>query len=365
MSDSIETRPGHHHFSPDYATARHRLVAACAARQWTVESHRHPLRGPDGGPLSMDVVRVGPAKARRRLALFAGTHGVEGYFGAAVIHALIADGHLDLLPPDLAVVMVQGLNPWGFAWTRRVTEDNIDLNRNWIDFAAPRPAPGDYAAIAEALLPENLEPGTLAISDAQLRRFARSHGVAALQAAITRGQYHFPDGLYFGGHGPTWSRRRLSEIARAHLAGAEEVIAIDCHTGLGDHGSSESITIAAPGSPAFQRAVALFGEDVKSTLTGDSVSAHLSGSLDEGMAALVAPAQLTFIALEVGTRDGQAVIASLRDDNWLHLRGALDSPEAQAIRARLKDAFAPEEQAWQDRVAALGVGAVLGALSRL
>ncbi|PWR19168.1 M14 family metallopeptidase [Zavarzinia compransoris] len=365
MTDSDRERPGHHHFSPDYATARNRLVAACAARQWTVESHRHPLRGPDGGPIALDVVRVGPAGARRRLALFAGTHGVEGYFGSAVIHALIADGHLDSLPPEVAVVMVHGLNPWGFAWTRRVTEDNVDLNRNWIDFAAGRPPAGDYAAIAEALLPESLEPGVLAIADAQLRRFAREHGLGALQAAITRGQYDYPDGLYFGGFGPGWSRRRIAEIAAAHLAGADEVIAVDFHTGLGPYGTGELISIAAPGSPDFRRAEDLFGPGVKSTLSGDSVSAHLSGSLDEGLAGLVAPCPLAFVALEVGTRDGQAVIAGLRDDNWLHLRGRLDAPEAKAIRARLKDAFAPDEPEWQDRVLALGVACVTGALSRL
>lgn len=356
---------GHVHFSPDYATARRRLIGACAARGLTVESHRHPLRGPDGGPIALDLVHIGPARAEKRLALLAGTHGVEGYFGAAVCLGLIADGHLDHLPPDLAVVVLHGLNPWGFAWSRRVTEDNVDLNRNWIDFASGRPDHPGYEQIADALLPESLEPASLAAADAELRRFARSNGLPALQTAITRGQYHFDDGLYFGGFGPTWSRRRIADVAASHLAGAGHVAAIDFHSGLGPWGAGELITIAAPGSADHTRAVHLFADGIKSTLTGDSVSSHLIGSLDEGLAPLVAPAALTFVALEVGTRDGQTVIAALRDDNWLHRSGRLSAAAARPVKARLKDAFAPEEAEWQDRVYDLGLSAVLRAIARL
>ncbi|MFZ2871587.1 DUF2817 domain-containing protein [Zavarzinia sp.] len=358
-------RSGQHHFSADYATARRRLVEACAARGLTVESHRHPLRGPSGEPIALDVVRVGPADAPRRLLLLAGTHGVEGYFGAAVIHGLIADGHLDHLPRGVAVVMVHGVNPWGFAWTRRVTEENVDLNRNWIDFSAPRPHHQDYERIADALLPESLEPASLAAADAALRHFALSNGFAALQAAVTRGQYHFADGLYFGGFGPTWARRRMADVAAAHLSGAEHVAVVDFHSGLGAYGTGELITIAAPNSADHERAIHLFGDTVKSTLTGESLSAHLTGSLDEGLAALTRPAHLTFVALEVGARDGQTVIAALRDDNWLHQSGRLDSGGAAAIKARLKDAFAPGEADWQDRVYALGIDCVTGAIAKL
>lgn len=357
--------PGHWHFSVDYATARRRLITACAESGLALESHRHPLRGPDGGIVATDVVRIGPMGARNRLVVVAGTHGVEGYFGAAVIHGLIADGHLRDLPRDCAVVLIHGLNPYGFAWTRRVTEDNVDLNRNWVDFARPRPDAPDYAVIADALLPIDLDPATLARADGRLQRFARERGHFALQEAITRGQYQWDDGLYFGGRGPTWSRRRMAEIAARHLAGPGHVAVVDCHTGLGGHGKGELISIAAPDSAEFARAERIFGPGVTSTLAGNSVSAHLMGSLDEGMAALVGPADLTFVALEVGTRDGATVIAALRDDNWLHMRGDAGGPMAPAIKARLKDAFAPADPAWQDRVHALGIICVTQAIQRL
>lgn len=357
--------PRHPHFAPDYAGARQLFLAACAAKGITVESLRHPLKGPDGGTVALDTAHLGPADAPHRLCLLTATHGVEGYFGAAVMTGLVADGHLDRLPDGVSVQLLHGINPWGFAWTRRVNEDNVDLNRNWIDFSQPRPRDAAYEQIATALLPADLDPGTLAAADAELRAYALEHGVPALQSAVSRGQYHHENGLYFGGFGPTWSRRRVSEIVSRHLAGAGHVAVIDFHTGLGAHGAGELITIAPIGSDDYNRARALFGDTIKSTASGDSLSAHLSGTLDDGFAALLGATPLTFIALEVGTRDTQVVVRALRDDNWLHGYGTLGTPQAADIKARLKDAFAPDERAWQDAVYPQGIETVMRALAGL
>ncbi len=35
--------------------------------------------------------------------------------------------------------MLHALNPYGFSHLRRANEDNADLNRNFVDFAAPLP----------------------------------------------------------------------------------------------------------------------------------------------------------------------------------------------------------------------------------
>ena len=41
------------------------------------------------------------------------------------------------LPPRSARYFIHALNPFGFAWLRRVNEDNVDLNRNFQDFLSP------------------------------------------------------------------------------------------------------------------------------------------------------------------------------------------------------------------------------------
>ncbi len=350
-------------FSPDYRTARIRFLAACAGHGLMVESCLHPLHGPAGEALAIDVARRGPPDAAQWLVLFSATHGTEGAFGSAAQLALVE--RAPALPAGVALLLVHGLNPWGFAWGRRTTEDNVDLNRNWIDFARPRPANADYGRLAAALEPSALDPETLSRGDRALAAFRAVAGEAALQAALSGGQYDHPEGLFFGGFGPTWSRRRLAEILRRHLAPARTVAAIDCHTGLGPYGSAEIITLAAAGSTAYRRARAWWGAQLASTADGDSVSSALTGTLDEGVAALLGDAALVFVALEVGTYDLATTLAVLRDDGWLHRHGALDDDRGRALKARIRDHFAPADPAWQRAVLGHAAGAIDAALSGL
>ncbi|PKQ03721.1 MAG: DUF2817 domain-containing protein, partial [Alphaproteobacteria bacterium HGW-Alphaproteobacteria-12] len=69
------------HFSQSYAEARNRFLAAAKDADVHVNHHLHPLKGPAGETLAMDVARLGPADASRILAIGSGTHGVEGYCG--------------------------------------------------------------------------------------------------------------------------------------------------------------------------------------------------------------------------------------------------------------------------------------------
>ncbi len=71
--------------------------------------------------------------ANRALVISSGLYGVEGLFGSAVQLALLERYLPDYrLPPDLAIVIIHILNPFGCAWYRRWNEDNIDLNRNFL-----------------------------------------------------------------------------------------------------------------------------------------------------------------------------------------------------------------------------------------
>ncbi len=47
-------------------------------------------------------------------------------------------------------------------------------------------------------------------------RFVAEHGERALQQAISGGQYHHPQGLFYGGVGPTWSHATLRQVLREH-----------------------------------------------------------------------------------------------------------------------------------------------------
>src|SRR5271165_3144859 len=137
------------HFPEDYRAARHAFVAASEAAGLGATSRVHPAAtGPDGKTLFLDTTAIGPRDAASALLLISGTHGVEGYFGSGVETGLIREGLAARAPKGLKIVILHALNPYGFAWDRRVNEDNADVNRNFVDHDDPPDNPA-YAALAE------------------------------------------------------------------------------------------------------------------------------------------------------------------------------------------------------------------------
>jgi hypothetical protein len=65
-------------------------------------------------------------------------HGVEGYCGSGVQVFALHDDEWRAKARDagVAVLYIHALNPYGFSHLRRVTQENVDLNRNFHDFAA-------------------------------------------------------------------------------------------------------------------------------------------------------------------------------------------------------------------------------------
>lgn len=73
------------------------------------------------------------SRPERVFLLTAGIHGVEGYTGSAIQAQILKEGNLlENLPKNSKLIMVHVLNPYGMAHLRRVNENNIDLNRNFL-----------------------------------------------------------------------------------------------------------------------------------------------------------------------------------------------------------------------------------------
>ena len=85
----------------------------------------------------MDVVCLGPSDASKCLILFSAVHGLEGLAGSAAQMAWLSSPQASALPPGVKVIVVHAVNAWGFAWRSRLTEDGVDLNRNFVDHANP------------------------------------------------------------------------------------------------------------------------------------------------------------------------------------------------------------------------------------
>ena len=207
----------HDAFSKSYTEARQKFLNAAQQAGLQVESHIHPEKGRDGEELAMDVVREGPADAKQVLLVSSACHGVEGYCGSGVqIDALrSAEWHKAVAQSGVAVVYVHALNPHGFSHVRRVTQENVDLNRNFHDFSKPLPDNTAYKEVQHLLLPDVWPPNEANMQATM--QYIATHGMPKLQAAVSQGQHHDPKGLFFGGQAPTWrsEERRVGKECRS------------------------------------------------------------------------------------------------------------------------------------------------------
>lgn len=352
-------------FAADYAGARDMFLTAAREAGGEIDSMPHPLRGPAGEDLAADVAWFGPADAPRVLATISATHGVEGFCGSGAQVDWLRRGEAARLPPKTAVLLIHAINPHGFAWLRRVTEDNVDLNRNWIAFDQVLPANPAYDELADAICPPRWDEATRTGSAARLGAFAREHGFPALQQALSGGQYTHPDGIFFGGREPAWSRRTQTNILQGRLGRATRVAVIDYHTGLGPWGYGERIVIDPPGSAGFQRARRCWGAGITSPSDGSSASAPIIGDGLAALPGLLPHAEVTAMALEIGTVPVTEVIEALRADAWVHAHDDPIGSAAQPINAAVRAAFYGDADDWKGMVAGQSLLAIRQALAFL
>lgn len=337
-------------FSQSYAEARQKFLQACANAGLEAQSHPHPLPGIDGEELALDVVFAGSPKATNLLVLSSGVHGVEGFCGSAVQvdHLRNREWGEHCQRQDLAVLYLHAINPYGFSWLRRVNEDNIDLNRNFIDFNQPLPDNPDYRALAPLLLPRR-QPPTL-LSTLGLAGYALRHGTKALQSAITRGQHSHPEGLFYAGAAPAWSNLQLRQIIRRLGNHCRRIGWIDVHTGLGPSGVGERIYKGLNHPNDIARARSWWGAQVTASADGTSSSAMLNGTLDLAVMEECPHAQYNGLTLEYGTQPGPRVLEALRADHWLHAHPDTAQARRVQIKRQLRDAFYIDTELWKRRV---------------
>jgi hypothetical protein len=337
-------------FAARYGDARALFLAAAGEAGARVASHRHPLAGPGGEPLFLDEARLGPTGARRVLYLASGTHGIEGFCGSGIQTWLLRCGLAARLPEGVALVLIHGVNPWGFAWLRRVNEDNVDLNRNFLDHDAGHPENPDYDRLADIVNPKRFDEGAIAAVRAAASAFAQEHGTAALYRALSGGQYRHPRGVQFGGTEPVWSNRALRTLWARHSADVDLAACVDLHSGLGPNGVGLVLQTAPEASAGARLARAWWPDVLRAEPAAGSDAALVSGLMGPAFVAAHPQAAALGVVLEFGTREMDQVMTAVLADNWLHHHGQRASETGRSIERSMRDAFFDESEAWKEKV---------------
>src|SRR4051794_35849336 len=170
-------------FAPDYRTARQLFLTEVAEAGGTGKAFVNPHRGPHGEELAADAAWFGPEDASRVLLMLSATHGVEGFCGSGAQIDWLMTGGPAALPSDTAALLVHAINPHGFAWLRRTTEEGVDLNRNCIAFDGALPDNPGYRELAAAFVPTSLDPETLHDAANRIAAYRQEHGERAFEQA--------------------------------------------------------------------------------------------------------------------------------------------------------------------------------------
>lgn len=356
----------HECYALSYQEARRKFTDVARAAGASLQRYIHETeRGPNGEELSIDVARLGDAAAPRQLLILSGTHGQEGFAGSAAQIAWMKGDTAPGLPAGVSVLAVHALNPWGFAHFSRTTENNVDLNRNFVDHGSGYPRNPGYEALHAKLLVEDWTTAALAGVERELEAYKRAHGEDALFNALASGQYTHPEGLNYGGNRREWSNLTLERIISDHLSRAERVGIIDWHTGLGDYGKPLFLCFNSTGSSEFAQAARWWSaERVRDQRPNGLARPDYRGLVFYGVQKFLAGRRLCGAVVEFGTR-GLRMRRALRLDLWLKFKAERGTDRYQMLMADMRDAFCPVEQAWRDAVIREGVGITAQAIAGL
>lgn len=340
-------------YATDFAALRQGFRASAQRAGAELFEYLHPLNGPDGKALATDVALLGRRGAPKLIVLISGTHGVEGPFGSTCQTAWLNQNSPWRLPQDTAILAIHLINPWGTAWSRRVNEDNVDLNRNFIDWSGGAPVNNGYAGLHDALTCREWEGPDRIAADEKLAVARKRLGHAGLAAIIEAGQYEFADGMFYGGGGPVWSNRTLHEILATFAGDARQAVVFDLHTGAGPYGYPALLSVASAEHPGLAWGKSIFGPALATVITGagaktgTGIAATATGYVSDAVRKAMPSARVLPLVVECGTLDGPTVLEAVQADNWLHLFGKIESPLGKRIRETLLAAFIPDDPDWQ------------------
>ena len=344
-----------HCFSSAYAEARRKFLGAARAAGASLQSFVNDRTGPDGEPLATDVAYLGAAGAAKLLVAISGTHGVEALCGAGIQAGWLLEGEFDDLPNDCAVLLIHCINPYGAAWRRRVNEDNVDLNRNFVDHGRPHFENPHYGELHNLLIPTGAERPVRLQTDAGVGGFRRERGEAVFQLAIL-GQYSHPNGINFGGHEPVWSARVIDSLIEEHCRRRRHLATMDLHTGLGYFGHGLVGVANDPDSAQAGYSRAWYGPAMTTFAEAGEHAGYpdynnfIDGLLMRAFIKRLPEVNVVAAGIEFGTRPFDEVFAAEIADLWLYNNPQAEPALAERIRNEMHRIYYPATLDWREMV---------------
>ncbi len=309
--------------------------------------------------LSVDLLYIPAQKAKKGLVIVSsGIHGVEGYVGSALQAMLMKEFMNDEMLDDTGFLFIHGMNPYGFKYTRRTTENNVDLNRN----SSKRPElyqtkNTGYPAVTDLINPEGkVKTRTAGNIFFHLRAIRKiiSASMPVLRQAVLQGQYEYPKGLYYGGSKPEPQIVSVSSFIVKYSAGYPLVMNVDLHTGYGENGTAHLFTNPVQNPEVWAMMKKVF-EGYKIDW-GDTAGFYTVTGDFTGYLAKIIKAKYLPMAIEYGTLDSQATFGSINSlhrtllENQGFNYGYASDADRERVNKMFREMYYPSSPAWRTKV---------------
>jgi hypothetical protein len=312
--------------------------------------------------LTIDFCYLPPTNDQSKLVILSsGLHGVEGPTGSAVQSILMDKVANFGLYLETGILLVHAINPYGFKYSRRVSENNVDLNRNCSsDISLYSSLNNGYTELYEMLNPTGeVRSGSLRNRFFLLVAIEKlvQKSMKSLRQAALQGQYEYPKGLYFGGKNPEPQIKSVIPVFMQYAADYETVLSIDIHTGYGERGVLHLFP-----NPVKDPAVRSAMEHIFKGYPidwGDSDDFYTTnGSFTDFTGTLMPGKFFIPMVFEYGTLDSKTIIGSIRsihnmvlENQGFHYGYAEDSDRTK-VQENFSEMYNPSCEVWRSKVIA-------------
>ncbi|MBU8893373.1 MAG: DUF2817 domain-containing protein [Bacteroidales bacterium] len=318
-----------------------------------------PVNSSKDTNLTIDFCFIpGSENADKIIVLSSGVHGLEGFTGSAV-QLFFMDHYINHeLLENTGVLLIHGINPYGFKYIRRVTENNIDLNRNSdIDNKLYTSKNEDYPRVYDLINPKGVvKTGSLANRFYFIKAIKRiiKESMPVLRQAVLQGQYEFPEGLFYGGNDFEPQIENLIPIIDTICKPYNVVFAIDLHTAYGERGKLHLFPNPVE-EPVKKRMEEIFeglhidwgDSDDFYTYSGDF--AGYIGKINHDKIFIPMP-------FEYGTMDSQLTIGSIKSlhvmimENQGEHYGYNSKEDSIKVKSDFLEMYYPSSDAWRSKI---------------
>ncbi len=264
--------------------------------------------------LFVDACYIPNQSGEKLVILTTGVHGLEAPAGSAAIELFVNEYLSRSLKRGFSVLIVHSLNPFGFAYNRRVTENNVDLNRNFFIQSKSQtnynPLYYELRALLNPFMVKSVSGGFKEFI--RVLKALNKNKFQNISRAVAYGQNQFPEGLFYSGEYNEPQTEWFRNLLVSKCSNYKKIIAFDIHTGFGERGQLYNF-----GHNYRSETEEYFTKQLYSGLKVYSVQDdgfyETAGDLSSFLAELFKGRQLASMTFEIGTVDNHRPLNQIRD----------------------------------------------------